>query len=145
MGKFNESMEAIFEVMPEEPAPLVPYNDTLPIISADQDKLEKDLDQDYKEIRDQYKRMIFKGTTAIDDLLAIASESEHPRAYEVVATLIKNVTEVSDKLLVLQKNMRDLKNIEGSGSKVTNKIEKAIFIGSTADLNKMLKENKPPE
>ena len=145
MSKFNESMEAIFEVMPEEPAPLIPYNDTLPVVSADQDKLEKDLDQDYKEIRDQYKRMIFKGTTAIDDLLAIAAESEHPRAYEVVATLIKNVTEVSDKLLILQKNMRDLKNIEGSGGKITQKIEKAIFIGSTADLNKMLKNNKPPE
>ncbi len=77
-----------------------------------------------------------KGNQAIDHLLAIASESEHPRAFEVVATLIKNTADANEKLMTMQKAVRDMKNIKQK-SDVT--VDKAIFIGSTSELSKLIK------
>ena len=100
-------------------------------------RLEDDLDQDYEESRKVLKDLVNKGNQAIDHLLAIASESEHPRAFEVVATLIKNTAEANEKLMIMQKTMRDLKNIKRTTSGVT--VDKAIFVGSTSELNKLIR------
>lgn len=100
-------------------------------------RLEEDLDQDYEESRKVLKDLVNKGNQAIDHLLAIASESEHPRAFEVVATLIKNTAEANEKLMIMQKTMRDLKNIKRTTSSVT--VDKAIFVGSTSELNKLIR------
>ena len=81
--------------------------------------------------------MVIKGNQAIDHLLAIASETEHPRAFEVVATLIKNTAEANEKLMVMQKTIRELKNIKKNDSGVN--VDKAIFVGSTSELSKLLK------
>ena len=138
MSKFDKSMTEIFEVsativeeMPLKPA--TPREDSM--IS----NLEKDLDSDYKEAREMQHSLIQKGNQAIDHLLAIASESEHPRAFEVVATLLKNTAEANEKLLQMQKTMRELKNIKRSESSVN--VDKAIFVGSTSELSKLLKSN----
>lgn len=99
-------------------------------------RLEQDLDQDYEESRKTIKDLVNKGNQAIDHLLAIASESEHPRAFEVVATLIKNTADANEKLMTMQKAVRDMKNIRQK-SDVT--VDKAIFIGSTSELSKLIK------
>ena len=99
-------------------------------------RLEQDLDQDYEESRKTIKELVNKGNQAIDHLLAIASESEHPRAFEVVATLIKNTADANEKLMTMQKAVRDMKNIKQK-SDVT--VDKAIFIGSTSELSKLIK------
>lgn len=118
-----------------------PAQEVLPAISKETKfgtpaRLEDDLDQDYEESRKTIKELVNKGNQAIDHLLAIASESEHPRAFEVVATLIKNTADANEKLMTMQKAVRDMKNIKQK-SDVT--VDKAIFIGSTSELSKLIK------
>ena len=101
------------------------------------DKLNKDLMKDYEDSRDRLKEIVSKGTLAIDDILAIARESEHPRAFEVAATLIKNVTDANEKLIGMQKQMKELTGTTKSNNLNVGKA--AIFVGSTAELSKMIK------
>lgn len=101
------------------------------------DRLDKDLMKDYEDSRDRLKEIVSKGTLAIDDILAIARESEHPRAFEVAATLIKNVTDANEKLLGMQKQMKELTGTTKSNNLNVGKA--AIFVGSTAELSKMIK------
>ena len=96
-----------------------------------------DLENDYKYQRDNFYYLVEKGSTAIDGILELAREGEHPRAYEVAGQLIKNVADVTEKLGDLQEKMRKLKEVPNNAPKnVTN----ALFVGSTAELQKMLKE-----
>lgn len=140
MSNFEKSMSEIFDVpakvVEEKPLPVVvekPKN-------TDVANLDKDLDEDYDEARQTLKDLVKKGNDAIDHLLAIATDTEHPRAFEVVATLIKNTAEANEKLLVMQKAVRDMKNIKQKDGGVN--VDKAIFVGSTAELNKLLKGKK---
>ena len=97
---------------------------------------DKDIDVDYDYSRDSYYNLIDKGNQAIEGILEIARESEHPRTYEVAGNLIKQVAEVTEKLGDLQEKMKKLKEVPDHGPKsVTN----ALFVGSTAELQKMLK------
>ena len=103
----------------------------LPIKSTDMD-----IDDDYKYQRDNFYNLVEKGSAAIDGILELAKEGEHPRAYEVAGNLIKQVAEVAEKLGDLQEKMRKLKEVPNNAPKnVTN----ALFVGSTAELQKMLK------
>lgn len=96
----------------------------------------KDINDDYKFSRDTYKELISTGMGSLDSLAEIARESEHPRAFEVLAKSIKDIGDVTDKLMSLQKNKQDLVgNKEEEKSKVTNN---NMFIGSTTDLQRML-------
>ena len=98
---------------------------------------ENDIDNDYTYQRDNFYNLVEKGSTAIDGILELAKEGEHPRAYEVAGNLIKQVAEVAEKLGDLQEKMRKLKEVPNNAPKnVTN----ALFVGSTAELQKMLKE-----
>ena len=98
---------------------------------------EDDIDDDYKYQRDNFYNLVEKGSVAIDGILELAKESEHPRTYEVAGQLIKNVAEVTEKLGDLQEKMRKLKEVRNSAPKnVTN----ALFVGSTKELQKMLKD-----
>jgi hypothetical protein len=134
MTKFEKSMEQIFDVAPVE----VIEKEILPsVIKQENTELDDDLQTDYETVRNNYEEIIEKGKDAIDDILEIARESEHPRAFEVAATMIKNVTEANEKLILLQKQMRDMKKGQKETSKTT--IDKAIFVGSTAELSKLLK------
>lgn len=96
----------------------------------------EDIDADYIYQRENFYRLVEQGSTAIEGILELAREGEHPRAYEVAGQLIKNVAEVTEKLGDLQEKMKKLKEVPDHGPKnVTN----ALFVGSTAELQKMLK------
>ena len=98
---------------------------------------EDDIEDDYKYQRDNFYNLVEKGSAAIDGILELAKEGEHPRAYEVAGQLIKNVAEVTEKLGDLQEKMRRLKEVPSNAPKnVTN----ALFVGSTKELQKMLKD-----
>ena len=116
-----------------EPTPKeVVVNEPVPRPSDDLD----DVDADYKYQRDNFYNLIEKGQNAIEGILNVAKESDHPRGYEVAGNLIKQVAEVTEKLGDLQEKMKKLKEVPNSAPKnVTN----ALFVGSTAELQKMLK------
>ena len=98
---------------------------------------EEDIENDYKYQRENFYNLVEKGSTAIDGILELAKESEHPRTYEVAGNLIKQVAEVTEKLGDLQEKMRKLKEVPSTAPKnVTN----ALFVGSTAELQKMIKD-----
>ena len=110
-----------------DPKPLVPRPD---------DTLDH-ADADYKYSRENFYNLVERGQDAIDGILEVAKEGEHPRAQEVVGQLIKNVAEVTEKLADLQEKMKKLKEVPDSAPKnVTN----ALFIGSTKELQNLLKD-----
>ena len=99
----------------------------------------KDPDIDFETGRKNLYNLIDKGNEAIDGILNLAKEGEHPRAYEVAGQLIKTVSEVSQNLLDLQDKLKKVKDIPDKGPKnVTN----ALFVGSTTELTKLLKKKK---
>ena len=98
-----------------------------------------DIENDYKYQRENFYNLVERGTDAIDGILEIARESEHPRTYEVAGNLIKQVAEVTEKLGDLQEKMKKLKEVPNNAPKnVTN----ALYVGSTAELQKMLQGKK---
>ena len=97
--------------------------------------IEKDINTDYDYSRESYYNLIEKGQEAIQGILDIAKEGQHPRAYEVVGQLIGQVATSVDKLQDLQKKLKDLKEVPG---KTNANIKNALFVGSTAELQKML-------
>ena len=95
-----------------------------------------DAQADYEYQREQFYKLVDRGSVAIDGILELGKEGEHPRAYEVAGQRIKNVAEVTEKLGDLQEKMKRLKEVPETGPKnVTN----ALFVGSTTELQKMLK------
>jgi len=92
--------------------------------------------QDYEYSRSQLYNLVEKGQEAVNGILDVCQDSQHPRAYEVAGQLIKHVADTTDKLVDLQKKMKDLEADEGPKN-VTNN---SLFVGSTSDLQKMLKE-----
>lgn len=96
-----------------------------------------DPQKDYEYSRGQLYNLIEKGQQAIDGILEVADSSNHPRAYEVAGQLIKSVGDVTDKLLDLQKKMKDLDAPQKNGPTTVNN---ALFVGSTAELSKLLKQ-----
>ena len=98
-------------------------------------KIDKDIKTDYEYSRESDYNLIEKGQEAIQGILDIAKEGQHPRAYEVVGQLIGQVATSVDKLQDLQKKLKDLKELPG---KTNANIKNALFVGSTAELQKML-------
>jgi len=109
------------------------------------DKLEKipssveDVKKDYEYTRGNLYSLIEKGQEAINGILELAQESEMPRAYEVAGQLIKNVADATDKLMDLQKKLKDVE--EEKQAKGPSNVTNALFVGSTAELAKLLKDN----
>ena len=99
------------------------------------DESKDDIDNDYVNSRDNYYNLIDKGNEAIEGILDIAKEGQHPRAYEVAGQLIGQVAQTVDKLQDLQKKLKDLKEVP---NKTNANIKNALFVGSTAELQKML-------
>ena len=96
-----------------------------------------DPQKDYEYSRKQLYTLIEKGQEAVNGILELAQDSQHPRAFEVAGQLIKSVGDVTDKLLELQKKMKDIEKPQSNGPKTVNN---ALFVGSTAELQKMLKQ-----
>ena len=128
--KLNEVLNITTEVMPIE---VVEEKKEI-VIPKD-----KDPDTDFEVGRENLYKLLDKGNEAIDGILALAKEGEHPRAYEVAGQLIKTVSEVSQNLLDLQEKLKKIKDVPNTGPKsVTN----ALFVGSTTELTKLLKNKK---
>ena len=108
------------------------------------DRLTKsDIDKDYEYTRGNLYSIIEKGQEAINGILELAQESEMPRAYEVAGQLIKSVSDATDKLMDLQKKLKDVE--EESKPKGPNTVNNALFVGSTAELAKLLKNGAKQE
>ena len=137
MTKLDNNLSDIFdcEIVPTEE--LIVSKDTSPVEST------KDIDDDFSKARDNISDLIEKGNTAIDNLLHVAKESEHPRAYEVAANLIKTLSELNKDLLDIHKKKNDIngRNTNPPESKGAM-IDKAVFIGSTNDLINLIREKK---
>lgn len=100
-------------------------------------EIPNDPQKDYEYTRENLYNLIEKGQQAINGILELAQESEHPRAFEVAGQLIKSVGDVTDKLLDLQKKMKDL---DAPSKKGNTTVNNALFVGSTAELSKLLKQ-----
>ena len=108
------------------------------------DRLAKtEITRDYEYTRGNLYSIIEKGQEAIDGILELAQESEMPRAYEVAGQLIKSVSDATDKLMDLQKKLKEVN--EDDPKKGPTNVTNALFVGSTADLTKMLKDAQKPE
>ena len=98
-----------------------------------------DVDTDYKYQRENFYNLIERGQDAIDGILEVAKQSDHPRSYEVAGNLISQVADITEKLGRLQASMKRLKEVLNNAPKnVTN----ALYVGSTAELQKLLKKDK---
>ena len=111
------------------------------VVGVDKEKPDRlakdDVTKDYEYTRGNLYSIIEKGQEAINGILELAQESEMPRAYEVAGQLIKSVSDATDKLMDLQKKLKDVE--EEKQSKGPNTVNNALFVGSTAELAKMLK------
>ena len=96
-----------------------------------------DVDDDYKYGRAQLYSLVEKGQEAIQGALEVAQNTDHPRAYEVAGNLIKNVADITDKLLDAQKKLKDIEEEKPKGPSTVNN---SVFVGSTAELQKILKQ-----
>jgi len=103
----------------------------------------KDIKKDYEYTRGNLYSLIEKGQEAISGILELAQESEMPRAYEVAGQLIKNVADATDKLMDLQKKLKEVE--EGKTPKGPTNVTNALFVGSTAELAKLLKKQSNEE
>ena len=106
------------------------------------DRIEAEVDEDYLLARQTYKELMITGTKAIDSLSEIAKETEHPRAFEVLSKAIKDIGNVADKLMKLQKEKAAVKGEKVQARAVTNN---NVFVGSTSDLQRMLLDAKKQE
>ena len=100
------------------------------------EKDKKDSTRDYEYTRGNLYSLIEKGQEALDSIMEVAQEGQQPRAFEVVSQLIKNVADTTDKLVDLQQKM---KNLEAEDPKGPSTVNNALFVGSTAELQKLLK------
>jgi len=136
MSKLEERVNEILGLdQPKEPVPNKEFQAPVP---RKEDKKKTDVDNDYEHSRENYYNLIEKGQEAIEGILDIAKEGQHPRAYEVAGQLIGQVASTVDKLQDLQKKLKDLKEVPKSANA---NIKNALFVGSTAELQKMLKGN----
>lgn len=135
MSKTDKKLSEIFDLDPISTT-IEPVK-TAELVIVGDDVVDSDTDYARKNIRN----LIDKGNVAVDNLLQVSKESEHPRAYEVVAGLMKTMADLNKDLLELQKRRKDLKpQLENTGGNIT--VEKAVFVGSTADLLKQIRDNK---
>ena len=141
MGDKFDKLNETFDVTPieGETEEIVPAK---PVEIENKKKKKKskkgdDVDKDYEYTRGNLYSLIEKGQEAIDGILELAQETEQPRAYEVAGQLIKNVADATDKLLDLQKKLKDVN--EENNKSTTNVTNNSLFVGSTAELQKMLK------
>jgi Terminase DNA packaging enzyme len=144
MSKFEKSMEKIFDVTPFQGNPNIDQDKQVTLVPEPRsyERAEPDLKGDltdaYEQSKDNLQELIDNGKEAMEELLQIAKEGQHPRAYEVYGTLLKNMVDANKELLSIQKQMRDMDNNRQKAG--DTKIDKAIFVGTAADLNKLLKD-----
>ena len=139
MSKLEDKVNEILGIDKKEPVETKEFKAPVP---RKEDKESPDIDNDYKYSRENYYNLIERGQEAIEGILDIAREGQHPRAYEVAGQLIGQVAGTVDKLQDLQKKLKDLKELPKTANQ---NIKNALFVGSTAELQKMLKKDETIE
>ena len=130
-----EDFSGLTKAFGEEPSELEQHVEKTKSLRTDT----PDIQQDYETSRAQLHNLVMKGQEAVDGILDVARASDHPRAYEVAGQLIKHVADTTDKLIDLQGKMKELDKEEKKGPSTVNN---ALFVGSTAELQKLLKQQK---
>jgi len=128
MNKLNQTLSEVLDVEPIGSTELLPAQ---PVTKVDDDA---------EFARENIRTLIEKGNLAVDGILHVAKESEHPRAYEVAANLIKNLSDLNKDLMEIQKRKKDLAPQSQRSGDIN--VDKAVFVGSTTELVKFLKSNK---
>jgi len=138
MNKTNKKLSELFDVDPiVTNVEIVSSTEVMPV--KFEDVVETDTEYARRNIRD----LIDKGSVAVDNLLQVSKESEHPRAYEVAAALIKTMADLNKDLLEIQKRKRDLQpQLDSASNRGKITVENAVFVGSTAELLKQIRDNK---
>jgi len=134
MGNLDENLSEILDIDVYQEESLVPE-----ILDPE---VGNDVSEDVEFARSNIKSLIMKGNIALNDLSKVAKESELPRAYEVLATMMKNMAEMNKDLLELQKRKKDLSPSEFKSKQNINVEKAVVFTGSTAELIKLIKQNK---
>ena len=133
----KNKLDDAFNITPTE----VEVDESDVVVGVDREKPDRltkdDITKDYEYTRGNLYSIIEKGQEAINGILELAQDSEMPRAYEVAGQLIKSVSDATDKLMDLQKKLKDVE--EDSPQKGPNTVNNALFVGSTAELAKLLK------
>ena len=137
MSSIDDKLNEVLNIVPEV------FTETTEISAVEENQIvvpeDKDAEVDFDKGRENLYKMLEKGNDAIDGILALAKEGEHPRAYEVAGQLIKTVADMSKDLMAMQEKLKKLKEVPNTGpTSVTN----ALFVGSTTELTKLLKEKK---
>ena len=133
MKKLNANLSEIFDVEPIKESPQV---ETLPVVIESSDPVNADADFARNNIRE----LVTQGNQAVNELMLIARDGQHPRAFEVLSGLMKNLADMNKDLLEIQKRKKDL--VPKAEAQNNLNIDKAVFVGSTAELVKMLKTQK---
>jgi hypothetical protein len=136
MSKLEDKVNEILGIETKEPKETKEFK---PLVPRREDKQKADIDNDYDYSRENYYNLIERGQEAIQGILDVAKEGQHPRAYEVALAGIKNVADTVDKLQDLQSKLKSLKDVPKTAN---NNIKNALFVGSTAELQKMLKNDE---
>lgn len=136
MNELNKNLSEVFDVEPikevkEEKLPVLKQNYNEP-------DMKQDLTDAYQQSKENLQEFIDHGKDALEELIQIAKAGQHPRAFEVYSGLLKNLVDANKELLATQKQMRDMDPKVSKDSGNTN-IDKAIFVGSTSELGKLLK------
>lgn len=136
MNDLNKNLSEIFDITPIEKVEALPVEkkDLLPV---NVEALDQDLDDAYQQSKENLQGLIDQGTEAMQEILEIAKAGQHPRAFEVYGGLLKNMVDANKELLSIQKQMRDMSGVKKETS--STNIDKAIFVGSTSELSKLLK------
>ena len=137
MNELNKNLSEVFDIEPlketkEKKLPVLQqtYNDT---------DMKQDLTDAYQQSKENLQGIIDQGKEAMEEILNIAKTGQHPRAFEVYGTLLKNMVDANKELLAIQKQMRDMDENAKKASNNGPNIDKAIFVGSTSELSKLLK------
>jgi len=135
MNELNKNLSDIFNVMPIDEKK---KNTEVVTTHYNEPNIDEDLTDAYQQSKENLQSIIDSGKDAMEEILQIAKAGQHPRAFEVYGTLLKNVVDANKELLSIQKQMRDMdKKTQPSG---TTNIDKAIFVGSTSELSKLIKQ-----
>ena len=131
MKTLEKNLSEIFEIEPTEK-----IVEEVPVVIS----INNDVETDFNIARTNINSLLQKGNVAVDNLLNVAKETEHPRAYEVAANLIKTLADLNKDLLDIQKKRKELNNNQPTSEKTV--IDKAVFIGSTAEMVKLIRSSK---
>jgi len=140
MSNFDKNMEKIFDVLPIENKKDEVKKSAPLTVKYKAPNIEEDLSDAYQQSKENIQSIIDQGQEAMHEILEIAKAGQHPRAFEVYGGLLKNMVDANKELLNIQKQIREMDKKKEVNN--TN-IDKAIFVGSTSELAKFLKNNKP--